>query len=154
MSEDANAIGRRIRAYCQNCKGHRNCEIKGFHKEAGGDEFYDWQSTWHLLICCGCDHVFAQVVHQNSDSVYYDDDGDEVLVDTIVTMPARSKRDRPVWFENGHLRYHNLATDLNSVLREAYTALDSGLSLLAAVGARTAFWPAAGFLDTELRCFQ
>src|SRR5689334_16814501 len=109
-------IGEKLRAFCSNCKGERNCEIKGHHRESGSDGHFDWWRNWYLLVCCGCDHIFAQSVYSDSESSYpvgYDHNGNvEYHTDLqIRRWPAAFKRDRPNWLEGvekfiDHARAH------------------------------------------------
>lgn len=96
-------IGQKIKAYCSKCKGARNCDIHGHYAERGDDGHYQWYRDWYLLACCGCEHVFAQSVSTDSESLipYYDHIGDVQYEhdETIVMWPAKAKRERPEWFD-------------------------------------------------------
>ncbi|MBZ9604003.1 DUF4145 domain-containing protein [Phyllobacterium chamaecytisi] len=136
-------VGTTIKAHCSNCSGERNCEIRGHHKVRGSDDYAEWWTTWYLLVCCGCEHVFAQSVSGNSESYDYDCDeqGRETRtpVEAITTWPAKFKRNRPDWFVD-----HRTVVDIPSFgiyrsLSELYGALDNDLNTLAAIGVRTTF---------------
>lgn len=138
-------IGTKFKAFCANCKGERNCEIKGHHKISESDGNYDWWTDWYLLVCCGCDHVFAQSVSSDSESYYpvgQDRDGNYEYEnhEVVKSWPARFKRDRPSWFDTFDRRIeHERSGDLSSCLLQVYEALDHDLNILAAIGVRTTF---------------
>ncbi|WP_028034096.1 DUF4145 domain-containing protein [Chelativorans sp. J32] len=148
-------IGTKLRAFCANCKGERNCEVKGHHRESGSDGIFDWWRNWYLLVCCGCDHVFAQSVYCDSESCYpvaEDQDGNiEYQEDELIrSWPARFKRDRPVWLNS--IDYdveHERSSDLSACLLQVYEALDHDLNILAAIGIRTAFDVASEILGVD-----
>lgn len=148
-------IGGKLKAFCANCKGERNCEIRGHHREGGGDSNFDWWKNWFLLVCCGCEHVFAQSVYSDSESYYpvgYDRDGNTEYDSDAVTQswPARFKRNRPDWLNTlGHEIQHDRADDLASCLLQVYQALDHDLNTLAAIGIRTSFDIAAEILGVD-----
>ncbi|WP_167334879.1 DUF4145 domain-containing protein [Mesorhizobium loti] len=154
MSE-LSKIGSRQKAFCASCKGERNCEIKGHHRESGSEGNYDWWKDWYLLVCCGCDHVFAQSELTDSESHYpvgYDRDGNvEYEHDVqIRAWPAKFKRDRPAWLErlNSYIE-HKKSSDLEACLLQIYEALDHDLNILAAIGIRTAFDVASEVLGVD-----
>lgn len=146
-------IGNKLRAYCSECKGQRNCQVRGHYAESGGDENYQWHRTWYLLTCCGCDHVFAQSVSTDSDSYtpYYDRNGDVAYEynETVVMWPAKAKRARPEWFEGDTLSTEHNTEQLDAALRELYGALDHDLNVLASIGIRTSFDIAAEILGVD-----
>ncbi|OJU52361.1 MAG: hypothetical protein BGO03_11935 [Mesorhizobium sp. 61-13] len=149
-------IGTKMKAFCSNCKGERNCEIKGYHRASGSEgENYDWWKNWYLLVCCGCDHVFAESHFTDSESSYpvgYDRNGDyEYHQDVdIKSWPARTKRNRPDWLDRiSNFAEHEKSGDLEACLLQAYEALDHDLNILAAIGIRTTFDVASEILGVE-----
>lgn len=149
-------IGTKLKAYCSNCGGQRNCEIKGHHAERGedADGAYEWHTDWYLLVCCGCEHVFAQSVSTNSEEYYqeYDRNGDVITIhdEVIKSWPARAKRPRPDWFQHGTVETSLENTHaLDASLSELYGALDHDLNVLAAIGVRTSFDIAAEILGVD-----
>lgn len=156
-------LGEKIRAYCSSCEGERNCEIKGYYPERGSDadEHYHWSVDWFLLVCCGCDHAFAQTISSDSESYhhYYDRDGQEAIeaIESVNTWPARSKREVPEWFKHGTIDTDLPDTGpLDASLKELYGALNNELRVLASIGIRTSFDITAGLLgiDPEKRFHQ
>jgi hypothetical protein len=148
-------IRTKLKAFCANCKGERNCEIKGHHRTGGGDGNYDWWTNLYLLVCCGCDHVFAQSASSDSESFYpvgHDGEGNPEYEsdEQIRTWPARFKRERPRWFDTfeRHIE-HERAEDLFSCLLQVYEALDHDLNILAAIGVRTTFDVASEILGID-----
>lgn len=154
MSEQSK-IGTKKRAFCAACKGDRNCEIKGHHRESYSDENFDWWKDWYLLVCCGCDHVFAQSEASDSESSYavgYDRNNDIVYHEDIQvsSWPAKFKRERPEWLDRlVSLVEHDRSGDLESCLFQVYEALDHDLNILAAIGIRTTFDVASEILGVE-----
>ncbi|MHA6644560.1 DUF4145 domain-containing protein [Mesorhizobium sp. A623] len=149
-------IGTKLKAYCSNCRGKRNCDVAGHHAERGGDREgnYSWHVDWYLLVCCGCEHVFAQSVSTDSESYYhyYDENGEAQTEhdETIATWPAKFKRDRPDWFQSNAIDTDTeKVSPLNDSLRELYGSLDSDLKTLAAIGVRTSFDIAAEILGID-----
>lgn len=148
-------LGTTLRAFCANCTGARNCEVKGHHRVSESDGQFDWWCDWYLLVCRGCDHVFAQSVSSDSESYYpvgYDRDGNtEYAADEVVrSWPARFKRSRPGWLHklDNHIA-HEKADDFSACLLQVYEALDHDLNILAAIGIRTAFDVASEILGVE-----
>lgn len=151
-------IGTKLKAFCANCKGERNCEIKGHHQELDHDEMsgFSWCRDWYLFVCCGCEHVFAQSVATDSETChdYYDCNGNHQrdYIETIKSWPAQFKRSRPDWFDHGLIGSHKRFIDLDKCLTEVYEALDHNLNVLAAMGTRTIFDISSEILgvDSEL----
>nr|WP_314089413.1 DUF4145 domain-containing protein [uncultured Shinella sp.] len=150
-----NIIGTKIKAYCSKCRGERNCDIAGHHQESGeeGDGEYMWNTNWYLLVCCGCEYVFAQSVSTNSEdySNYYNRLGDTETEyhETVKTWPARAKRTRPEWFEHGGVESAMETAALDASLNELYGALDHDLFVLSSIGIRTSFDIAAELLGID-----
>lgn len=148
-------IGQKIKAWCGKCRGERNCEVRGHHSEGGSDDegYYSWNKDWYLLVCCGCDHIFAQSVSTNSDdySEEYDRNGKTLTKsnERVDTWPAKAQRERPAWFDGGSISSELESYQLDGALREVYGALDHGLNSLASVGMRTAFDIAAEMLGVD-----
>jgi hypothetical protein len=153
---DESRLGETFKSYCSSCKGQRNCEVLGHHLQSGedGDGYYQWNTNWYLLICRGCDFVFAQSVSTNSDDYtdYFDELGNAAVVyhETVKTMPARAKRDRPEWFSHDIVESEiNDTYELDASLKELYGALDHDVLVLASIGLRTSFDIAAELLGVD-----
>lgn len=129
------------KAFCSNCRGSRNCHVRGLHEEGGeeADGHYYWQRRWHLLQCCGCDESFVQTTFTDSETYEHNEYGDVYSIPTIERWPAKSKRQSPEWFNYGITPSTKDSNELNSALRELYGALDNDLSVLSAIGVRTVF---------------
>ena len=153
---DTEKIGDTKKSYCGQCHGDRNCEIKGFHREDGSEHGgnFDWTMTLYLLVCRGCNFAFSQSVSTDSESYndYYDYNGEHCrdYDETILTWPAKSKRERPDWFKHYHIEGHLIDTiALSAALNELYRALDAELLVLSSIGIRTAFDVASETLGIE-----
>lgn len=156
VDDHRSELGTIIRAYCSSCGGDRNCEVRGHHRQAGGDDegYHSWHTDWYILTCRGCDHVFAQSVSTDSEDyeLGYDSRGDEMIEynERIETWPARSKRDIPDWFSHQIVETDiKNANALNASLRELYGALDADLMVLASIAIRTSFDIAAELLGVD-----
>ena len=135
-------VGDVTRSYCRACVGERNCEVKGFHRKSGEDDYVSWHTDWSILQCRGCDEVFCQTVSGNSESYfhYYDENGDEQTEADEKTSywPAKSKRARPNWLDEYGSTFSAIE-GLDGPLNELYIALDNDLTMLATIGVRTIF---------------
>ncbi|WP_395449049.1 DUF4145 domain-containing protein [Aminobacter sp. UC22_36] len=155
-------IGSKFKAHCSNCRGDRNCDVLGYHSVRGedGGGYYQWHTEWYLLVCRGCEHVFAQTVSTNSEDYhqYYNEAGEAETEhkETINSWPAKSKRERPEWLSSGGITIDTKGIDdLDAALLELYGALDHDLDRLAAIGIRTCFDIAAEVLGIDAnRPFQ
>lgn len=157
---EENKIGQALKAHCGECGGLRNCDIRGHYVESGGDDYVGihWRKEWYLLVCKGCEHVFAQYVATNSEDIdyWFDARGNEVsqYAETVRTWPARAKRKAPDWFSNQYIEADDLIDTslVDAALKELYGALDADLLVLGSIGVRTSFDVAAVALgvDAEL----
>ncbi|HUI20235.1 MAG TPA: DUF4145 domain-containing protein [Methylocella sp.] len=148
QDQTVNSDNKIKKAECSNCGGLRNCDVLGQHKESDGNEYYDWWKRWYLLRCRGCENIFVQTVSGNSED-YYDEDapnGETItkFMESIEYWPARSKRTKPEWMNEGIID-----EDLHASLVELYGALDNDLNMLAAIGIRTSFDIAAELLGID-----
>lgn len=142
------------KAECSECSGLRNCEIRGRHTVTYNDDQSGFwgQTTWYILECRGCEHVFAQTVSINSEDMeqWYEPDGSTggSYNETLGYWPALSKRRRPDWIGEYGIEADDV-DGLDSALRELYGALDNDLSMLAAIGIRTCFDIASALLKID-----
>jgi hypothetical protein len=149
-------VGQILRAYCSDCGGERNCEIKGHYGKLDAPENapISWRTDWYILECRGCDYVFVQTVATNSEDYFYDvlPSGEEIRehIETIETWPARSKRSSPEWFRHSYIETDiGETTSLAASLKELYGALDADLMVLASIGIRTSFDVASELLGVD-----
>ena len=140
------------KAECAECGGSRNCDIRCEHKESYHQDEFWGETTWYILQCRGCGHVFAQTVSTNSEDIdyHYEDDGSTggEYVETVKYWPALSKRPKPDWVSGFGLMVENAET-LDAVLEELYGALNADLRILAAIGIRTAYDVASELLGVD-----
>jgi hypothetical protein len=127
---------------CPTCRGTRNSWVRGRHHTSWKDPEHpiDGYDTYYILECGGCATSFFR-----RDSYFSEDDaygyhpqtGETVVIPTIRTTywPPLERRSRPDWLQIVEHR----DPVLNSLFGQLYTALDSGLTVLAAIGVRTAF---------------
>jgi hypothetical protein len=123
------------KSHCNKCHGTTNSWIRAAHTISEHDGPISWSNTFEVLQCCGCDTLSVRHEHWFSewDDFEYDEYGREVIRPGIKTTyyPPPTVRSRPEWSD--------IIGDevLRNVLDELYAALNSGLSVLASVGART-----------------
>lgn len=139
-------------AECSECGGIRNCSIKGEHFTSYDEHMFWSRTTWYILQCRGCDHVFCQQVKVNSEDIDqgYDENGQEVEehIEQHEYWPALTSRSLPLWFHelDGYLIGMN---DLTAALQEVYAALDRDSRILPVIGTRMAFDIAATLLEVD-----
>lgn len=135
-----------MRAQCPTCDGERVCFVHGHY-----DKRWDWNDGGHeisgrdehrLLECRGCETVFYQCGKSNSEDFDFSwnpHTGREEQYHpvTITTFPSVEKtpKKRPDWL----LRPNRVEPRLGMILREMYSARDTGSFILASIGLRTAF---------------
>jgi hypothetical protein len=144
-----------MKVMCADCGGLRNCEIRGeaveSWEDAGG---MVWgRTSWYILQCRGCDHMFCHTVKIFSEE--YDHEWDpatqeDVLVydETVAYWPAVLKRKPPDWFSPMGF-VGDKDNILHGAMRELYVALENDLTRLAAAGVRTAFDIASELLGVD-----
>lgn len=141
-----NQIGSIMKAHCPSCDGSRNCKIEGHFKKRVNEKVADIWSyiDYYLLVCQGCNNIFLQIEHRNSEEyeVCIDDNGEyfEDYKATIKTWPSPLKRLIPERFKKyeDHI-YDSYSELLGRMLEEVYEAYDKDLLILASVGIRTCF---------------
>jgi hypothetical protein len=143
------------KAFCAECGGLRNCDIRGGAVEswddAGGAVW--GRTNWFILQCRGCDHIFCQTIKIFSEDYSHEWDEaaqEDVLVhdETIAYWPAVSKRKAPDWFTPMGFAGDSLDV-LYRAMGELYGALDNDLARLAAAGVRTVFDIASELLGVD-----
>lgn len=141
FDEDAPRSSREqiIRAHCPKCGPERRCYVRGKHTIPGSDGPISWSDTAMILECAGCSELFFRSDYWFSewDSPDYDAYGQEIMVPGVkeTYWPAPTSRPQPQWLD----KIVTADPTLGNLLKEMYAALDSGLSVLPAVAARTAF---------------
>ena len=142
----------KIEGHCPTCGGMRNARVEGCLKEKGSD--LDGQIWWidryRILKCCGCGAVFYQhtYVFSEDTSEWQDPFTGEystVYNETVEHWPPPTKRQEPNWM----VQLEGKTPNLYKILQETYGALNAGLRMLAAVGARTAFDSATEHLNID-----
>jgi hypothetical protein len=143
------------KAYCRNCGGPRNCDVRGSHTVGESDEGGWTELVWRILQCRGCDYEFVQTVETGSGhyfAVSTPDGGMEYEPGEVLEYwPAISARKPPDWFARGVIEGVDWFTGrhLNEALGEVYGALDNDLKVLAAIGVRTCFDVASETLGVD-----
>ncbi|RWL79405.1 MAG: DUF4145 domain-containing protein [Mesorhizobium sp.] len=141
------------KAFCSECGGARNCDVRAHHQKSGEEGgFLHWWTDWYVLECRGCENTFVQKCSRNSEDVrYFDNEAgeeDRELIETLSYWPAPSKRPKPEWLWDFGVNIAG-ADQLEQAIREVCGALDADLPILAAIGMRTCFDLAANLLGIE-----
>lgn len=128
----------KVKGSCPSCGSDRWAIVLGQKQlNWSDDDAGVWTADTHrLLECAGCSCVYYQHVHQFSENTDYDLHGNEHLVPTVEHFPAVSKRAKPEWLWQLNM---SSTIHLTEVFGSLYTAIDNGLLVLAASGARTVF---------------
>ena len=120
--------------HCNQCARPTKHEVEAESRIEGSD---DWGTHWHktdqITRCRGCDCVTFRVrvwdeetAAHNPEEIWGSESGY-----TTEYFPKRTFRKQPPWI-------YELEDDVQFVMTEVYSALDNGLCILAAMGARTA----------------
>ena len=125
-----------VMANCNNCGGDRNAYVRATHAVPGSDGNVSWATVMEILECGGCSGISVRRRYWFSEweDVYEDPLTGQLVRDMpeeITCWPAKQTRALPDWADrlaDGNLR---------QVMEEVYVAVDHGLVVLAAIGART-----------------
>ena len=127
---------RTVKANCNQCGGDRNAIVRASHAVPGNEGFVSWKTVMEILECGGCSEIsvrrkfwFSEWENISQDPVT----GKLVrdMPEKITYWPAKQTRARPKW------RDRVSDDNLRQVMDEVYAAIDQGLVVLAAIGART-----------------
>ena len=113
------------RIHCNKCLGKTNHslvhEIQGNRgSESDGDFTFEWNTSYAVLQCDGCQEVVLRRTYGDS----------EIEYPVVSYFPPPTSRPPPTWL-------YNLPGKLSMLLREIYRSLDAGNTWLSMMGART-----------------
>ena len=128
--------GETVMANCNKCGGDRNAYVRATHAVPGSDGEVAWETAMEILECGGCRGMSVRRRYWFSEweNVYEDPLTGQLerdMPEETTCWPAKQTRTRPDWRDripDGNLR---------QVMEESYVAVDHGLVILAAIGART-----------------
>ncbi len=153
MTEFKSEVGSIRKAQCAQCGGERKCDVRGHHHTEYSEHDFWGRTDWYLLQCRGCDYVFAQTDVTTSEDYdhFYDEDGEAQCEQAHAYdyWPALSKRVKPDWMGEYGIDGLRDVDALDTALIELYGALNANLTMLAAIGIRTAFDVAAELLKVD-----
>lgn len=137
-----------LRSHCPNCGPDRKAYIRGQHQQSSTDEFengryiVEFVETYRILECAGCETLYCQRTVWCSEADPHDPNGGADLT----YWPSTTQWQPPKWMD------HKIDGNLHRILTEVYTAFNSNMPILAAIGVRTAFDRASELLgiDTEI----
>jgi hypothetical protein len=134
---------------CPECGAERNADIVAEYSKswdaAGG---LVWgRETYRILQCRGCEDVYYQrvsIFSEDEDHRRNEETGEDepYIPEKLSYWPPPSQWKRPDWMIQLKAKDHSLG----QLFGDVYTALDSDLPVLAAIGARTVFDRAAELL--------
>ena len=136
VTREEDSLGETVMANCNKCGGDRNAYVRAIHAVPGSDGQVSWGTVMEILECRGCSGMSVRRRYRFSEweDVYEDPLTGRLVRDMpeeITYWPAKQSRARPEWRDrlpDGNLR---------QVMEEVYVAIDHGLAVLAAIGART-----------------
>lgn len=125
-----------VSANCNRCGGQRKAFVRSKFTTHGSDEYTSWSETVKALECRGCGDLSMEHEFWFSewDSIGLDPITGEPRMEYGVkktTWPPPSVRKKPEWSD----RLDDSV--LRDVMDETYLALDHGMMIVAAIGART-----------------
>ena len=125
-----------VMANCNKFGGDRNAYVRATHAVPGNDGEVSWETVMEILECGGCSGISVRRRYWFSEweNVYEDPLTGRLVRDQpeeITCWPAKQTRARPDWQDRLADR------NLRQVMEEVYVAVDHGLVVLAAIGART-----------------
>lgn len=143
---------RTIKGHCPKCGKGRKAFVRGEHVVEHPDDGdgVTATDTGMILECCGCETVYFRRDYWLSEWDEIDHhpvSGEEFIRPGIQTTywPSEIARLRPDWIDT----IRNADEDLANLMEEMYSALDSNLRVLAAIGIRTVFDRASELLGVD-----
>jgi hypothetical protein len=132
METTTNAAPEHVKAHCNNCLGLTNHVVLHKHLTSWSDDVISGGDEYCLIRCAGCDLVHLK--HDNWFSEDYDHETGPNIT-TVYYPPAVSRR-RPSWLHDplGPFIFGN--TEIEKLLEEIYSALQSDSRRLAVMGIR------------------
>jgi hypothetical protein len=134
--------GKVIKGHCPDCRAMRNAFVRAEHVVNWSDKTTPMSSsdTGLILECCGCNRVYFRRDYWFSEWDSYGENaytGETEIEYGVQTtyFPAETTRNPPKWLSEIRLAGNTLGL----LLDELYSALNSDIRVLAAIGARTAF---------------
>jgi Domain of unknown function (DUF4145) len=124
-----------IKAHCNKCRGTKNSWVRAAHSVESSVGSSPSGDRYEVLQCCGCDTLSVRHEHWFSewDEASYDENGQRIVRRGVkeTCYPSPTVRPKKPWSD--------IISDevLRNVLDELYLALNSGINVLASVGART-----------------
>lgn len=141
-----------LRAHCPKCRAERKASVEAevVRPWEDSENHTNGQIDYRVLECGGCETLYFQIEEVSTDhhETCRDPETDDYVTPEhrkVTLYPSPSRRHRPEWADSIGLNDDTLS----QLLKETYTALDSDLRVLAAVGARTTFDRATEVLEID-----
>ncbi|MGY4456132.1 hypothetical protein [Bradyrhizobium sp. LB13.1] len=134
-----------IKGFCPTCLREQNATILARHRNrefSPDDDSIFVQNDHYILKCGGCDTIF----HRHDSAFSEDTDDHGIPKADVQYWPSESKRERPDWLGVDFIAADHILYKLTIGI---YTALDHDLTVLAAIGMRTAFDRASELLGID-----
>lgn len=129
----------KAKSYCNQCVGERSHEILHKETQSGGESFDDgfrieWETSFHLLKCCGCESISLRRTSSHSDDT--DEDGRPLF--TVSYFPPAKFRREPTWLSDLQVRelLGSEQTFIADMLKEIYVCIQNDCRRSAAMGVR------------------
>lgn len=147
---------KKLKGHCPKCGPDRNADVMGEHRSEFRDEEFWANSTFRILVCCGCETAFFQIesVCSEDEDWDYDKEGDPYSYVTphFHYYPSPIKREQPAWARRFDID-KSLAElgisdtgQLWNLFDDIYDCLNANLPIPAAIAIRTAFDKATEFV--------
>jgi Domain of unknown function (DUF4145) len=149
MPDDQTEI---VKGHCPKCDAVRKAHVRAKHKhreDADEEGRVYGVLTDMVLECCGCEVVYFRRDFWFSENVEdtFEPNGVHSNAPEVETTywPVATKRKPPEWMSRVQAR----DAILGNLIVELYSALNTGLAVLAAIGARTVFDRATDLLGVD-----
>jgi len=123
-------IGDKLLNYCSDCYKSTNHKIIHFVKVAGSEE-YNFSNFYSIVKCDGCDNISYRTEYIDYENHVEDEQGGWEYLTTIDTYPEVLKNHQKI------TEVYYFPTEIQSLYREAISALAAKCYLLTAIAFRT-----------------
>jgi hypothetical protein len=129
-------VTKRMKIYCNTCKGETNHDIKSTHDQSYHEEYEDHgqkflgyyeETKYRFLVCRGCDTATLEEKWTNAGM--HDHNGNQIY--SYYYHPKRKNLG-----ERENKRFHHVDKKLDETYKEIITAFQQGLGIVTAMGVR------------------
>ena len=124
--------GTSIEAICAGrCGVETDHAVLALVEERNSDDNFDWWGSYRIIQCLGCKTVSFREGSQHSEDWDFDDDGHQVLNETVTLYPPRTADSKGLGSDK-----HYLPSMLSDIYDETRDALVNSQPVLAGIGLR------------------